>query len=191
MEIEDSSTRQSLLGKILSSHFMEYRNGRLVMPDVSIEDLGPAVFTFTQGILKVSDMALWKRERAKNMFMENFKKAIPEAVGTRDFIFDYSDPQIDPEANYPVNCLVTGKKGLHIHIYAAHTDGKAKDSMVSMYYYERHGNKALSCAIFDAASDMGIKTRSKVTDIADKTISSLSALSEALPRFIEKYESIA
>jgi hypothetical protein len=190
IDIDDSPARRDLLEKILSSHFMEERDGRLVMPYIASKDLAPAVFTFTQGLLKIGDMTLWKKERLKSMFMENFKQVFTSVAKDRSHLFDYNDKQIDPEKMYLIDCRMTGKNGVILHVYAAYSDAKAKDAMLSMYYYSRHGDKAFSCAVFDSETDMGIKTRNKVADIADKTISSLAVVPEAFPIFLSKCETL-
>jgi hypothetical protein len=75
--------------------------------------------------------------------MENFRQTLTAAANNRPCVFDYSDEQIDPEGKYLVDCRVTGKNKIILHVYAAYSDAKAKDSMLSMYYYDRHRNKAL------------------------------------------------
>ena len=72
MEIENSTTKQKLLDNILQSHNMAERDGRLVMQDIEIADIGAAIFTFSQALLKVGDFSMWRRERIKSLFMENF-----------------------------------------------------------------------------------------------------------------------
>jgi len=189
-EINNSPARQLLLDKILSSHFMECQGGRLVMPDVRIEDIAAAVFTFAQGILKVGDMTLWKRERVRSMFMENFRAAASVSAADRECVFDYRELTHDPHGLYVVDCYIIGRNNLRFFLYAAHTNEKAKDSMVSMYHYnQRLERKPFFCAVFNDEEELSRKTRDQVADIADKTISSLAALPEMLPPFLEKCES--
>jgi hypothetical protein len=63
IEVNDSPVRRDTLEKILSSHFMEERDGRLVILNIASKDVAALIFTFVQGMLKIADMALWKRDR--------------------------------------------------------------------------------------------------------------------------------
>lgn len=191
IEIDDGATRRSLFDKIILSHFMENADGRLTMPRIPSDGVGPAVFTFAQGLMKVADMAMWRREHVKSMFMDDFKKTIPRAVGNRIYHLNYSDPHIDPAANYPIDCLVEGANGLKFHIYIANSNDKAQESTISMLYYTTRGVKNPNCVVFDSTSNLSKKNRDRVSDTADKTLSSLDAVPEFLPAFIEKCEAIS
>ena len=120
--------------------------------------------------------------------MEYFKQLVPCALGGRGYNLGYYYPEIDSEAYYPIDCLVTGKNDKKFHIYAANNDNKAKDAMLSMYYHRHNGINNPCCVVFDPDSALPVKTKDKISDIADKTLSSLSAMPEFLPAFMEKYE---
>ncbi|MDR2175295.1 MAG: DUF1828 domain-containing protein [Synergistaceae bacterium] len=80
INIDNSLARRALLEKILSSHFMEDRDGRIVMSNIVSKDVAASVFTFTQGLLKIADMTLWKKDRLKSMLMENFRQSITSLI---------------------------------------------------------------------------------------------------------------
>ncbi|MDR1020142.1 MAG: DUF1828 domain-containing protein [Synergistaceae bacterium] len=188
VDISEGTTRKEVFEKILSSHFLTYSDGRLVMPDIDNEKIGAAIFTFTQGLLKIGDIAMWKKERVKSMFMEYFRNAIDETMSGREHHFDYHYPEHDPQKIYPVDCVIYGRKNLRFHLYAANGEAKALRSTVTMYYYNSNGVKAPSGIVFDPDNDLSKNTRNQAGDVADKTFSGISAIPERLPAFIEKYE---
>ncbi len=192
LDLDGSPARRSLFEKILSSHFLKNQDGRLALTDIREADLGSAIFTFAQGVMKVADMAFFlKRERMRNLFIEELKALVAEVIGERKAVFDYCNPDIDADRKYPIDCLIVERRDRRVHLYGAHTDVKAKDSMLSMYYYAGAGDKTPSCVVFDAEGSVGNKTKAQVADIADKTISSIGAIRETLPRFVEKFEDVA
>ena len=190
MEIEESELKQRLFENILQSHNMTEQNGRLVMPDIAIEDIGAAIFTFSQALLKVGDFSMWRSEGIKNLFMENFRQILPECIGGRGYSFNYHYQKFDPDGIYPIDCLILGKRN-SVHVYAVNSDSKAKDAIISMRYYDGTSLMIPSCVIFDPAANIRKKSRIQVSDAADKTISSLEGAPENLPRFLDKVDKAA
>ncbi len=188
IDVEDSPTREAILKKILSSHLIEEREGRIVMNNIATEDIGNALFTFTQALLKISDFALWKRERIKSMFIENFRSVLSKSVGGRECLFNHIYRDIDPSGAYPVDCLVKGRHGTDVHVYAVNSDIKASNSALSMYYYNQHKMTIPSCVVFDADISLGKKTFTRVSDVADKTLSSLEAIEPHMVVFLNKMD---
>jgi hypothetical protein len=54
-DIYDDPVWRALLKKTLSSHFMEERDGRLIMPDITSENIASGVFTFVRGLLEIGN----------------------------------------------------------------------------------------------------------------------------------------
>ena len=56
------AAQSSFLETVLTSHYMEDNDGRFVMHGIANGDIAGAVFTFAQGLLRISDLSLWHRE---------------------------------------------------------------------------------------------------------------------------------
>lgn len=188
--ISNSDVRQKRLDQILLSHNMVEEDGRLIMKDINSQDIGAAIFTFSQALLKVGDFSMWKREYIKSLFIEDFQQCLPECVGDRKCIFDYKYHDIDPAGTYSIDCLICGKRN-NVHVYAVNSDAKAKDSALSIRFYNEAKMMYPSCVIFDATVDIGRKSRIQVTDAAEKAISALEMAPELLPVFLEKMDRAA
>ena len=189
IEIDDSSSRRDLFDNILRAHQMTEQDGRLIMADIALEDIGAAIFTFSQAVLKVGDFAMWRRERIKSMFLEDFRREIPHCVGGREHAFDHRYEVLDPNGYYPVDCLVKGYRV--VHIYAVNSDTRAKNAGLAMRYYDDAGMRIPSSVIFDASANIDRKSYTQAADAAEKTIPSLEAASDLLPVFLDKMDRVA
>ncbi len=184
VEVDSSSSRQRILDRILTSHNMQEHDGRLVMENIDSEDIGAAIFTFSQALLKVGDFSLWKQERAKNEFLSYFQQVLPKCVGSREYIFNYNYDDIDKERNYVIDCFIRGARN-NVHVYAVNSDFKAKNTAISMFFY---GDKVKvpSCAILDIDADISRRSRTQLADASEKVIDSLDKASKMLPTFLDK-----
>ena len=100
----DGVTRTAVMDKILTSHFMKDEDGRFVIDGIKTPgDIVDSIFTFSQGLLKIGDMSMWKIERAKSKFAEDFKASVVEGVKGRPLIFSYQNEEYDSEGLYIID----------------------------------------------------------------------------------------
>ena len=184
IEVGDNISKQKILDRILLSHNMQEHDGRLVMENITPENIGAAIFTFSQALLKVSDFSMWKQERAKSEFFGYFQQLLPECLGNRDYIFNYKYDDIDKDGNYIVDCLVRGSKN-NVHVYAVNSESKAKNTVISMFFYGTN-LRIPSCAILDSNSNISNRAKTQLADASEKIIDSLDKASKILPIFLDK-----
>lgn len=182
-----TDTRASVMRSILDSHYMNDEDGRLTITAYSDEEAASAIFTFAQGLLKVSDMTMWKNERKKSLFTEEFKSSVTIGARGRRLVFDYNDEQADPQRLYPVDCAVTMKNGKIAHVYGAGSVEKARNTIIYMSYYEHIKIYVPNCVVLFEPMNYG-KTRQQLEDFADKILSSPKTAEERLDMFFRKYE---
>ncbi|RKJ78822.1 MULTISPECIES: DUF1828 domain-containing protein [unclassified Pyramidobacter] len=182
----ESKGRREFADKVLRSHSIEDRRGRLVMPSIPEDELAPAVFTYAQGLLKIGDLSMWKKERKAREFVQKFRDAVSLATGKRETVFDYFDRENDPRGVYLVDSLVTLTNRRGLYIYGINSEDRANRAAISIYHYEKLAPSTLSCVIYGA--DLGMKTRCRVDDAADKTLSSLEVVPERLEQYMKKLE---
>lgn len=183
-----AKNREAVISRVLKSHFMENRNGRFVMSDLTEEEATGAVFTFAQGLLAIGDLAMWKRERKARAFINDFKNVLSDCLTAYPVAFDYHDEVHDPDGNYIIDSLVTLSNSRAVHIYGVNSDLKAERATNNMYYFEKINDRTLMCAIYAPLSSISSKTKNRLGDIADKTLSSLEAAKDRLPTFVKKWE---
>lgn len=186
----NTETRANILQKIVSSHFMNEENGRLFIRAQGKDDLAGSLFSFIQGIVKVSDMALWNRERVHSLFYEEFHSMIETVAGDRKLVFDYYDPVTDKERLRKVDCVIMLRQERPFHVFAVNNDSKGKDALIVMMHHELNGLHVPTSVIFENAEEIGRKTAISIGDMADKTFSSLNAAQDRMPRYIEKLEAV-
>ena len=77
--------RQKIISNALSTFGIEDQEGELVL-EVPEERYGDALFSFVQGLLKITDVSFLSRERVRSTFMEDFRAPV-----------ERSDPRGAPE----------------------------------------------------------------------------------------------
>ena len=73
-------TRQKIIGNALSAFGVDDREGELLL-GISDNRYGDALYSFTQALLRISDVTFLARERVKSTFMEDFRQQV-RAVGS-------------------------------------------------------------------------------------------------------------
>ncbi|NCC85898.1 MAG: DUF1828 domain-containing protein, partial [Clostridia bacterium] len=184
-----NETRKRVLSKILSSHFMEGGDeGVLRMSQVAENDLTNAVYTFTQGLIKASDFTLWRREVSRSLFMDEFKLLVKEIGEAYPVEMDYHDTEKDPARTYPIDCSLLLKNDRRVNLFAVASEMKAKNSTITIMHYEQLKAPFTNCVLFEDEESLGRKTLIQLSDVADKTFSSLLVAKERLPIFLKKNE---
>lgn len=186
----DSATRSVIMERILKSHFMKDENGRLVLEDIKTpQDIVDAIFTFSQGLLKIGDMSMWKIERAKSRYAEDFRSCVKEGVRGRSLTFSYQNEEYDPNCLYPIDCSVMLKTGRPAYIFSATSADKANWTAAAIYYFEKKKLYIPSCAILH--SKISGKPLLRLEDAADKVFQTPQNAAERLDTFLLKYENAA
>jgi hypothetical protein len=78
---------------------------------VQDERYGDALYSFVQALLKITDISYLPRERVRSTFMEYFQALLSDAVPEDPRIFDWHEPQHDPQGMYAVDCRINGMYG--------------------------------------------------------------------------------
>ena len=179
-----SGTRQKIISNALSMFQIEDRDGELVL-DVPEERYGDALYSFVQGLLKISDVSYLSRERVRSTFMDDFRTVMSEAVPEERRSFDWRDPDRDSQGMYTVDCRVNGlHRPLFVHALAG--DGRTRDATIALLQFERWEIPFRSLAIFEDQESINRKVLARFSDVCEKQFSSLTANQKRIMRFLNE-----
>lgn len=165
-------TRQRIIANALSAFQVQDREGELVA-GVADGRFGDALYSFIQALLRVADVKLLSREQVKSTFLEDFRQLIAEAVPDERRIFNWHDPDRDPQGNYMVDCRVNGRPR-PLMIFALPNDDRSAVATISLLQFERWGLQNQSLAIFEDQEQIGRKVLARLSDVLEKQFSSLA-----------------
>lgn len=177
-------TRQKIITNALSVFTVEDCEGelRLVIPE---ERFGDGLFSFVQALLKISDVTYLSRERVKSTFMEDFRSFMEATVPADRRVFDWHDPQHDPEGNYLVDCRVNGLPK-PLMIFALPSDDKVRDATISLLQFERWDVPHRSVGIFEDQEETNRKVLARFSDMCEKQFSSLGANKDRIAGYMRE-----
>ncbi|MBI5504532.1 MAG: DUF1828 domain-containing protein [Deltaproteobacteria bacterium] len=176
--------RAKLIANALSAFGVEDQEGELRI-EIPEERYGDALFSFVQALLKVSDVTFLSRERVRSTFMEDFRSFVEATVPADRRVFDWSDPDHDPESKYTVDCRINGLPK-PIMVYALPSDDRVRDATISLLQLERWNVPHRSVAIFEDQEEVNRKVLARFSDMCEKQFSSLGANRDRIALYVQE-----
>lgn len=180
----NTGTRQKIISASQSMFNLEESNGEMM---VTIENdmYGDALYSFIQGILKITDINYLSRERVISTFMEDFTAYLTEKIPENRRVFNYFNKEHDPEGKYIVDCQINGMKN-PIFVFAISSDARCKDATINCLKYEKWAIKFRPLAIYEDMEKINIKDLARFSDVCEKQFSSLYLNKDRIANYLQQ-----
>ena len=172
----EKGTRSKIIDTVLGSYRIKNIEGEL-RTYVENENYGDALYSFIQGLIKITDISYLTRERVRSTFIEDFRNLLEEKIPEDRRIFDYSDPQHDLEKKYIVDCRINGSKR-PLFVFAVPNDDKCRDATITCLQYEKFGFPFVATAIFENQEEINRRVLARFSDVCEKQFPSLQSAKE-------------
>ena len=165
--------RARVIDQALTAYRVENRDGELRLP-VPEDAFGDALFSMVQAIGRIAATALWTRQRVRDTFDEDFHALVTTALPPERIAFNYTDPEIDPDGIYPVDCRVNGMPR-PCFVFKVANDDQCRNATITCFHYERHRRTFSSVVIFRDQTEITRRALAQLSDVVGKQFASLGA----------------
>jgi hypothetical protein len=165
----DTPNKERIFQKILSENQINEINGRLFI-ETDINTLYPTLLQFIQGINKVSNMRLFKREVIKSLFYELLNEFVMDKLkkyGPVPNVMPIPDRD-DLEVDYELRGLKRP-----IYIFGIKDNTKARLTTISCLEFQKAQVPFKSIVVHEDFDDLPRKDRKRITSAADKQFTDL------------------
>lgn len=181
MDVEEILTpgnRNDIFNKILFDHGIHSQNGVLYI-DVTVDDVGKAVFSLGQALNQIFDISFLSRSRVSSTFYEDLDHAIrklaPMASIQRDYIVENKINAIDDPVDYRLDFPESEEP---LFLFGVPSNEKAKLATLIIQHWRSEGLAFTSFVVFQDQAKISRPDVARITNVGDESIASLDAISD-------------
>ncbi len=180
----DKGTRKKVVDNVLLSYGIKNQEGELIS-DIQDNQFGDALYSYLQGLIKITDINYLSRERVRSTFMDDFKALIEEKVPSDRRIFNYFDKQHDPDSKYMIDFRINGMTR-PLLVFGIQNDDKCRDVTITCLQFEKYGVPFRSMAIFEDQESIHRKVLARFSDVCDKQFSTLATNKDRISKYLSE-----
>lgn len=181
----EQGTRSKIIDSVLLSCGITNDEGELII-NIKNDAFGDSIYSFIQGLIKITDISYLKQERVKSAFFEDFKIFLEEKIPEGKRKFDYNDSVYDPEKKYAVDCRIDINKR-PIFMFAIPNDDRCRDATIKCLQLEKLKISFVASAIFEDQEEINRRVLARFSDVCEKQFSSLQSARERFDSYIESF----
>jgi hypothetical protein len=166
-----TGTRSRIVNNTLSAFSIQNRSGELVSV-VQNGEFGDSLYSFLQGLLKITDISYLSRERVVSTFMEDLHGFLKEFIPSSELNFNWRDPKNDQSGKYLVDVMIPTPTD-PIYLFGLQNDDKTRDTTISIHQYEKWGTSCRTVAVFEDQEGINRKVLARFSDVCDRQFPSL------------------
>ena len=165
-------TRRKIIDEAIDFHGLSESEGSLFLDIVNEEDLGYGLYSFVQGLNKISNVTKITREVAKSTFYDDLKSLLVGIVPQEKIFFDWYDKERDPSKLYVADMMIQSGETKWF-VFGIHSNEKCSDATIFCLTHEAEYKNMKSIALFEDQSVVGRKQLAKLSNVIGKQFSSL------------------
>ncbi len=94
------------------------------------------MYTFVQVLLKLCDASSLDYKYVRSQFMDDFRSLIIKTVDPNHFMFDWDDPDLDPDKKCMIDCRVHDSAD-SLFVMGLNSDSKTRDATITLLQYQQ------------------------------------------------------
>lgn len=175
--------RGKLFETILAESLIKQDDGELYL-EVPADGLIHGLFTLTQGMTRIEDLALWTRSRAESTFYDDLRRELFESLGTEAVHENYTVTHLPNGQNYPIDYFVESKSR-PIYVFGVGNKEKAQLATIVLQYLAAQNHRHHSVIVCSDMDALPKQVRFRLMDAANDMIPALEGHADVLRRKIE------
>ncbi|TCT10954.1 uncharacterized protein DUF1828 [Paralcaligenes ureilyticus] len=166
-----SGARQKLFTSVLLESGLQEGDGEIFI-EVPADSLSHALFTLSQGVIRLEDLGLWTQNRVESTFYDDLRRLIVETVPTEDLAEDYIVPNVPAAENYPVDFFIK-TNGNPLYLFGVLSKDKAMLSTIIIQHLRASGAKFDAMIVYQDIDSIPKQHTKRLMSAANDTVASI------------------
>jgi hypothetical protein len=181
----DSENKRKVFNQIISQYQVNEDSSNISLK-APLNGLFAYLMQFVQVVIKVSDIAILKRELVKSLFFEYFESFIDIELSNLNIQKEFY-PEFDKDKLYPTPYAIIQDTKPPLCIYPVNSDDKCNEVIMTIQNYEMNEFKPETLIVFEDLTAIGRKPLSRITNLAGKQFSNFQGNEGKIKEYANRY----